>query len=517
VRIRYKTKDLEGPRQSGAPFGFVAKIGDWLWEEGQYCHESGTGQALTQHQDQDTADWQVLEGSYTAGNADFLPYFYLVLENAKRGSVYIDYVWIEEELGDGNYGPNIVSKPWMSHDLYFEQRNSYAFDKVLELAERYGIYLRPVILEKNDWIFNRIDFQGLPILFDPLCSDADPGNDPPRCPGNNWFYGNGRQVTKVRWLQRAWWRYLQARWGYSTQIHSWELLNEGDPVNSLHYQLADEFGIFMQQFVPDHHLVSTSFWHSFPREDFWANPNFTHLDFADIHLYVEESDPVFEDTALSTYNPSMQFGARQPGGAGKPVIRGETGFVVQDSAPATSQFLADTDGLWLHNFIWGGINPGGLIESYWYEVAHIYRQNRDGEFVFDLRPHFKAYYNFISRIPLNNGGYQDVEAVVSNPRMRAWGQKDVTHGSAHLWIQNTDHTWVKVIGGFPIPKVSGDIRIDGFQPGAQYALDWWDTYQPDESRQVVRSESVTAARDGSITLTVSGLAADIAIQLSPMQ
>jgi hypothetical protein len=61
----------------------------------------------------------------------------------------------------------------------------------------------------------------------------------------NAFYGVGRQVNQVRWLQQAWWRYLQARWGYSPNIHSWELTNEGDPANGNHFALADEFGRFM--------------------------------------------------------------------------------------------------------------------------------------------------------------------------------------------------------------------------------------------------------------------------------
>jgi len=41
------------------------------------------------------------------------------------------------------------------------------------------------------------------------------------------FYGLGRSQNKVRWIQQTWWRYLQARWGYSPNIHSWELTNEG--------------------------------------------------------------------------------------------------------------------------------------------------------------------------------------------------------------------------------------------------------------------------------------------------
>jgi hypothetical protein len=401
----------------------------------------------------------------------------------------------------------------MAHHLYMEQRNSYAFDKVLDLAAQYHVYLRPVLLEKNDWIFNRIDYQGLPILYNPLCDDSDPTNDPPRCPGNNWFYGDGRQMTKVRWLQQAWWRYVQARWGYSTYIHSWELLNEGDPASDLHYSLADEFGKYMHQFAPDQHLVSTSFWHSFPRDQFWANPAYPDVDFADVHRYVAESDAVFNDTALSTYNISMQYGAKQPGGAGKPVLRGETGFVVSGSEPATDQFAADTNGLWLHNFIWGGINPGGLIESYWYEIAHIYQQRPNGQIIFDHRPLYRPYYNFIRDIPLNNGNYQDAQASISNDQIRAWGQKDLVNERAHLWIQNKNHTWKNVVNGNPPAPVSGVVRIGGFRPGGQYRLQWWDPYQTDPASQILRTETVTGGSDGSIAISVQNLASDIAVKV----
>lgn len=52
---------------------------------------------------------------------------------------------------------------------------------------------------------------------------------------------NREEKTKIRWLLEAWWRYLQARWGYSPAIYSWELLNEGVPDSTLHYILTDEY------------------------------------------------------------------------------------------------------------------------------------------------------------------------------------------------------------------------------------------------------------------------------------
>jgi hypothetical protein len=314
-------------------------------------------------------------------------------------------------------------------------------------------------------------------------------------------------MTKVRWLQQAWWRYLQARWGYSPNIHSWELLNEGDPSNSRHYDLAEAFGRYMHAFAPDDHLVSTSFWHSFPRDEFWANAKYSHVDFADFHQYNSEGDPAFADPAQGTYDLSMQIGAKQPDGAGKPVIRGEAGFV-SDSGEPTGAFDRDNQGFWLHNLVWGQINSGGLIESYWYVHPHIVRSGFDG------RPLFRSFYNFIHDLPLNNGFYQDAAAQVSSSRLRAWGQKDLSNGRAHLWVQNVDHTWGKAVNGQAHSPVSGTVELAGFQPGTRYSLEWWDPYQPDPARQILSTETLTADSNGGLSFDVRDLEADIAIRLS---
>ncbi|MFC1975669.1 LamG-like jellyroll fold domain-containing protein [Chloroflexota bacterium] len=501
VRIRYKTTDISGPRVAGNPYGFVAKTGGWL----SSCEDSGSGTTVTPYQDQNTSDWQILEGSLNTGNSDFLANFYLVMENVDVGKAYVDYVWIEEDLGNGSYGPNIVSKPWMAHHRYMEQRNSYAFDKVLELAEQYDVYLRPVIHEKNEWIFNRIDYSGN------FTSTAS----------NDNFYGNWRELTKVRWHQQAWWRYLQARWGYSSHIHSWELLNEGDPNSERHYTLTDEFGKYMhcrafgaavgegngEKCVYDHpndHMVSTSNWHSFPKDNFWANPNYPNVDFADVHQYIDESAPLFEDAALMTQFASMQYGAKQAGGAGKPIIRGETGF-----GDTNSLVKNDTGGIWLHNYIWGGINSGGLIESYWYANRHIYFDS------IDHRPIYKTFHNFIDDVLLNNGHYEDAQATVSDGNLRAWGQKDLGNGRAHLWIQNKNHTWKNVVDGVPILAVSGTITISDFQPNQSYTVQWWNPYQPDLAQQIIMTETMTSQMDGAVVISMNSLTTDLAVKIFP--
>ncbi len=496
LRIRYKTTAIEGPRVAGQNHGFVAKTGGWLWGPGENCDDPGSGDVVTSYQANNTSDWEILESTLTTGNSDYLPNFYLALENVLAGSVYIDHIWLEEDLGNNLFGPNIIPKPWMAHHLYFEQRNSYAFDKVLNLAEENGIYLRPVILEKNDFIFNHIDADG---------SFTWDGT-------NDNFYGHGRGMTKVRWLHQAWWRYLQARWGYSTNIHSWELLNEGNPANPNHFILADELGEYMHHYTPNAHLVSTSFWHSFPATNFWLNPQYNEVDFADLHLYIPQTNPFFTDTAQATVNTSLTYGSNQPSGAGIPVIRGETGFVTAGTDPPTNQFQADTEGIWLHNFVWAGINAGGLIESYWYEKPHIYEETGGG-LLFDHREHFRSYYNFIQGLPLNNGHYEDLNYVISDQRLRVFGQQDAVHNTAHLWIQHQDHTWRNVVDGITIQPVNAVLTISGFQPGASYTVQKWDPYETDPTFQIMSSNTIEAGVDSTLEIPILGLTSDLAVKV----
>ena len=538
VRVRVWTQNM-GPRIAGQPYGFVAKVttdgNSWLWGSSPHCNDPGVGIPVTQYLS-GNSDWTIVSGTWTAPNINFLTSIYLTLTNCLDPSVaYIDYVWMEEVINNGGqvtYGPNLIVKPGMNHHQYMDQRTSFAFDKVVELAHANGVYLKPVLMEWQDWIANSFDQNG---SFVPSPDSAN-------------FYGT-RNVGKIRWLQQAYWRYMQARYGYSPNIFAWEMVNEGDPFYGGHHIMADEFAKYLKGRVfgvnlaatdgvkctyrhPNAHLVSSSTWHSYPKAGFWENPAYPNMDFADVHFYgfmnrpdlcriqidgnvgtVAQTDTNFHDTARYTQELSQLLKSYGPK---MPIIRGETGLVENgDTNALTSQL--DTDiwgtgqgrGVWLHNYVWGQINPGGLIESYWYESydgRHIYGNK-------DQRWHFKPYYNFIQNIPLNNGHYQDAAASCSATGMRAWGQKDLTARRAHLWIQNVNHTWYNVTRQASIAALSGTVRVDGFVAGTKYTVQWWNPYEKDTALQVARTETVTAAGDGSLSLTVNSLTSDIAAQI----
>jgi hypothetical protein len=408
VRVRYKTAELAGHAEAGKPYGFVAKTGGWLWGSGNECYLPGTGTPVTGYQSQNT-DWSILEGTWASGSRDFLPNFYLALENVSAGRAYIDSVWIQEDLGGGSYGPNIVS-PWMAHYLYFEQRNRTR-STWSRAGRAAGVYLRPVILEKNEWTFNRIDVDGTAV---PSGSD------------NIYFYGDWRRLTKVRWLQQAWWRYLQARWGYSTALHSWELLNEGNPFNGRHYTLADEFGEYMGQFRPNHHLVSTSNWHSFPKDQFWANPSYPHVDFADYHHYVDETEATFGDSALTPTRPAFITGLWA--GAQAAIRAAVVERRLRESRDTTPRRLAHVSS--------GAASTPADAESYWYENMHTAADVRH-------RPH-SFLLELMRDAPEQRTARRRCGRHVDH-RPAGLGTED-SSGRAHLWIADARHTWNVVTG-----------------------------------------------------------------------
>ena len=527
VRVRYRTLDISGPFEvlhwsSNAP-----SQSSCTSPGGTVIASSAAGVGWSNSPDAANTGWTIVSGTFNSGDRDYFNPFYLSAAKASKGHVFIDYAWLEEVLAGGQFGPNLLYKPWAAQHYYVNQRNAYAFDKALAYAEQKGLTFKPVILEKNDLLWRFFEYNGQ-LSSTPYSQNGD------------LFYGNGRESTgktKTRFLHEAWWRYLQARWGYSTSIHSWELLNEGpsDP-DGLHWIMVDELGKYMKCKVfdiavsgkdctydhPNAHMVSTSFYGEGYPYFLWNNKdgNYPDIDFADQHMYARDEDQGFFDEAEFTYILSTLRGAKKADGtlntqgAPKPFIRGETAW----SGSADSLFQNNaTDGLWLHNSIWGGINYGGMTEQYWLDgpgKCHIYKEpNRSGcgtaGEVWDHRNEFGNFNKFIQNVPLNKGGYIDAGPSVSNSNLRVWGQIHKAGNRAHIWIQNKNHTWKKVYDGVSIANQSGTITLSGFTPNKGLKVEWWNTY----TGTVTSSTNMTTNGSGQLTLTVSALKDDTAVKI----
>ncbi len=660
VWVRVKVSGVSGPAASGE-YGFVIKQGDWL---GTDCVKAGNGTVLTAPL-VGTSGWVTVSGSYTTGSGQsWLGGLYLTRENATGGQVYVDEVKLYREGDPAQV--NLLREGKANATQSFDQMSSAAWDLYLEAAQKHGVYLKLVIDEKNEWIRDHTGADGK--------MTASGSND-------NFYAAPG---TKVRWLEQAWWRYIIARWGYSTAVHSYEYINEGDPYNGKLYEASNAMAVYFHQNDPQKPLVTTSFWSSFPNKEFWSNAAYSALDYADLHAYIStgwgldttflldksmletragyvhsgtgsakivgsagvstsvvprglvirgpgewvirywmkaegltancsygttggmerirwqldggpynggkegvvptnsegkdflctspggtfdwkqfnstqdrdgvvlpasvrivlsdnqphelnillenrngtggtawiddiqlvsptgQVQPVIggfdttamdEDTAWYNRAYGEVFGGDSLVGAHKPLVRGETGVDFVGNQNYNPDLLKDTQGIWLHNNVWGQVNDGGMTDLFWWASETIPAS---------IWSNYQTYRTFMDGIPLNNGHYRDVGAQTSSAQLRAWGQRDDVNGRMHLWIQNTQHTWKRVVNGPAVVGVNGSVTIPGVAVGS-YKVEWWNTYAT--SNPVFLTQTLSS--NGSLVLTLpSTLTDDVAVKIT---
>lgn len=185
------------------------------------------------------------------------------LFNTTGGSGYCSYISLRERLPDGTLGPELVGRPDFEPHRDFNQLVAAVGDMMLDTISNYGIYLKLVAMEKQDQFYSSIQADG-------TWGSSNVENF------HSWPTHAGRVY------QQYYWRYLLARYGYSTNIHSFEFANECDPVSPSHYNAAQTFSEFISANDPNRHLVTTSNWHSFPPH-LWQRPS---MGYADLHMYV---------------------------------------------------------------------------------------------------------------------------------------------------------------------------------------------------------------------------------------
>jgi hypothetical protein len=156
-----------------------------------------------------------------------------------------------------------------------------------------------------------------------------------------------------------------------------------------HYELTDEMGTYLHCQVfgvettpveaqkctyshPNRHMVTTSFWHSFPAEQLWKNASYPNIDYADVHAYISASAIGIGSAGLEKMQWEAAYyhlGHSQALGGwaiGRPIVRGEAGIDSVDQQIEQPGLMQDQHGVWLHNFLWSTLDPGGLIELYWW-------------------------------------------------------------------------------------------------------------------------------------------------------
>lgn len=213
-----------------------------------------------------TNDWQETHYDVTnVAGATQINWLGVGKTGGTTGEAYVSDWSFREILNDnGDLSGEILSRPNFNPQIDYPQTAAFAIDNELEVAKANNIYIKAVIEEKQDGFFNRIQANGTFGALD--ISD-----------GNVNLYANPTHASRT--YQTYYWRYLIARYGYSTALQSVEFVNEADPGN---FEAVDALSQYFNANDPNRHMTTTSTWHTYSKP-LWSNGN---IDYADLHMYM---------------------------------------------------------------------------------------------------------------------------------------------------------------------------------------------------------------------------------------
>lgn len=211
-------------------------------------------------------DWTQLTATIrTKPNQYSIGWLKLKLSGCTAGTVWWTDFSLREDFGNGQFGSEIISVPNLNKQQYVSQVEAYKADYQADLCAQLGLYLKVCLQEKADIVFGSIQ------------ADGTPG---PRTDNN--VYASDTHASRT--YQKYLWRYMIARYGYATSIHSFEFCNEGDPFNGNHINAVDAMSSYFAANDPAHHLVTTSNWHSYPSKEMWEAGR--NVGYTDWHQYI---------------------------------------------------------------------------------------------------------------------------------------------------------------------------------------------------------------------------------------
>ncbi|MHB1459507.1 MAG: hypothetical protein ACYC0V_21560, partial [Armatimonadota bacterium] len=208
--------------------------------------------------------WREIILDYTSLSGYYITTASIGMQNVTSGTAYCARLSLREDLGGGQYGPELLSRADFHATRSYPQSVAWFIDRQLEAAASNGIFVKAILEEKGDSFFGCILGNG---------TWTSTRND-------NNVYASATHACRT--YQQYYWRYVIARYGFSTALHDVEFCNEGDPFNTLHYDAVAAMGAYFRANDPNKHLATSSNWHSFPPR-MWRSAD---VDIADIHMYL---------------------------------------------------------------------------------------------------------------------------------------------------------------------------------------------------------------------------------------
>ncbi|MEN3013104.1 MAG: DUF5060 domain-containing protein [Endomicrobiia bacterium] len=282
-------------------------------------------------------------------------------------------------------------------------------------------------------------------------------HDALRIPGQPWPSGNWAKNayslittpegfysdTSTVWdYQQKLYRYIIARWGYSTSLAIWNIIVEinGTTGYSINPSAAEEWCKRVHNFFKQNDPYKKPTCGSKSGDQFWNN-GYNIFDIAEIHTYKDKNNASEVADTIITYTRQMWAGFL------KPNFVGEFGTDDQNLQP-----------FHLHNAIWAGLSAGAAITPLDWNDGGSW-----GDITDDMLQHMKIFSNFIKEIDFVNDDFIPANVSVV-PSGEVFGMKG--NKCCFGWIRKTDDTIERVL------------TISGMTDGV-YEMKFYDTYTGD--------------------------------------
>lgn len=283
--------------------------------------------------------------------------------------------------------------PTVYFDNTINQKDSAELDHIITYALQHGVSIMPCIFSYGDFCHvNNMDFS------DPSVWGNNPYNTIINSANLFFEQEDAKRITKNLL------RYIVSRWGYATNIMSWELWNEvsnmfkdwDDDTGSLQQNVLswhNEMANYIRTIDPFGHCVSTSMGTTSKTHDNSPiNYNrplylelFNNLDIVQQHNYQNiHKAKSAEQFSYVLYNKTTQAHWEYPS---KPFFMGEFGFGQGDLYPAKDSFGID-----LHNSLWSSlfstsIGPASFWWWYYLDTCKLFH-------------HFAPVFKFCRQLPI---------------------------------------------------------------------------------------------------------------------
>jgi len=361
----------------------------------------------------------------------------------------------------------------------FNTLNAWAFDTVLDLAERHGIRINFVVhnhgkfgaQHDGEWEFSPFNVKNGGYLTLP-----------------DEYFSDPRAMKSFRQLMR----YIVARWGYSPNIFAWELWSEldlaGSKKDNHRLPAVVDWHKLMARSIKDmdpyDHLITThvSSDYTVQNRDIIALPD---IDFAAVDAYHGNPDPVH---IVSLMASTAQFN----NALGKPVIITEFGGAW---SAQTVKHLEDA----LHAALWASpaVPLGATPMFWWWQLV-------DEE---NFYPIFAGVSRFMegedrrgTNLAANTPQLRLDDAPAPGLAVQCLKGKDRAFG----WIYRTDFSAADP--NAEPSKTGVTLRLDAMAPG-KFVVEFWDTI----AGKAVAQLSVRS-KDGVLAVAVPAFARDIAFK-----